>query len=203
VLTLAAGSWRASRLEERVKRGRRYMQRGAWYAAVGEFEWATRLDSGRDPETQAEYGRALVAAGRRRVAIAAFRRAVALELERGAEKSAGELYLELQRLLPAAVLDPPEQLRVARILRREGEFEAAAHALADFAGACAGHPQAELARFLSAEIRAELLGDVEGAATLFREVDVRQLTPRWRQHLMARRQGSGRREGRRCLDGAA
>jgi membrane associated rhomboid family serine protease len=193
LLVLAGGNWQAGQLERRIRKGQRYMQRGSWYAAVGEFETAIKMGASLDPEVLATYARALVAAGRRRAAIDTFRQAVAIELERGEDDSAAELYLELERLLPASVLEPTAQLEIAGIIRRKGEFEAAALALLDFARAYPGHPQAEMARLLSAEISVELLGDIERAATLFGQVDVRTLSPRWRGHVLARRQGAGRR----------
>ena len=166
------------------------MEQGNWFAAAGECESALRLNPD-DPGVHAVHGRALVAAGRRAAAILAFHRAVGGELKRGAESDAAHVYLEMERLLPGAVLEPAKQLRVAQALRREGEFEAAARALIDFAAAHSRHPQAEMARLLAGELRANLAGDAEGAAALFRDVDPRRLSPRWRTHLRARRTGLG------------
>jgi membrane associated rhomboid family serine protease len=189
-LAVAAGAGRAGRFEGRLRRAERYMEQGNWFAAAGECESAMRL-SPDDPVVHAMHGRALVAAGRRAAAILAFHRAVAEELKRGAESAAVRVYLEMERLLPGAVLEPAKQLRVAQALRKEGEFEAAARALIDFAAAHSRHPQAEMARLLAGELRADLAGDAEGAAALFRDVDPRRLSPRWQTHLRARRTGLG------------
>jgi len=189
-LAAAAGAAGAGRFERRLRRAERYMEQGNWFAAAGECESALRLNPD-DPGVHAVHGRALVAAGRRAAAILAFHRAVGGELKRGAESDAAHVYLEMERLLPGAVLEPAKQLRVAQALRREGEFEAAARALIDFAAAHSRHPQAEMARLLAGELRANLAGDAEGAAALFRDVDPRRLSPRWRTHLRARRTGLG------------
>lgn len=190
VLALAAGAGRSGRFEQRLVRGEHYMKRGAWFAAVGEFESALRLEPG-DGRAQVARARALVAAGNRAAAIAAFHKAVAGEIERGAEAEAARLYLELERLLPGTVLEPRAQLKIARALRRQGEFAVAAQALIDFATTYPAHPSSEVARLLAGEFRADLIGDSEGAAALFREVDVRRLSPRWQAYVRARRAGGG------------
>jgi membrane associated rhomboid family serine protease len=198
-MALAAGGRTAGRFERRLKAAERYMEQGNWFAAAGETESALRLEP-ESPLANALHGRALVAAGQRGKAILAFHRAVAGELGRGAMADAARLYLELERLLPGAVLEPGIQLRVAQALRLEGEYEAAARALHDFAAAHSGHPQAEMARLLAGELRADLTGDTEGAAALFRDIDPRRLSARWRAHLVSRRTGFGapRREEAKC-----
>ncbi len=182
-IAISRGAWHAGRLERHRQRGVRYLEQGSFYAAVGELDAMFAKGGGGDPDDHGMHGRALVAAGRRAAAIQAFRRAIAIALGRGENAVALRHYLEMQRLLPATVLEPRDQLRVASALRREGEFEAAAVALADFTRAYPGSAKAELARLLTIEIRASVLGDVAGARELSRAADPRLLPERWRERL--------------------
>lgn len=199
-LAVAGGALRAGRYDRRLARATRYAEEGNWFAASGEYESALRLTRVSDPQVLGAYARVLVAAGRRGRAIRAYQQAVGGELRRE-PAAAAALYLELERLLPAAVLAGDDQLAIARELRREGEFEAAAQALIDLAEVNRGEPRAELVRLLAAEVLARELCDAEGAATLYRDIDGRLLPPRWQLHLAARRAGCGRR--RRSGPGAA
>jgi membrane associated rhomboid family serine protease len=190
-LAVAGGALRAGRYERCLARATRYAEDGGWFAASGEYESALRLARAPDPQVLGAYARVLVAAGRRGRAIRAYQRAVGGELRRE-PAAAVALYLELERLLPAAVLEGDDQLAIALELRREGEFEAAAQALVDYAEVNRGEPRAELVRLLAAEVLARELCDAESAATLYRDIDRRLLPPRWQQHLAARRAGRGR-----------
>jgi len=192
-LAVAGGALRAGRYERRLVRAARYAEGGGWFAASGEYESALRLARSPDAQVLGAYARALVAAGRRGRAIGIYQRAVGGELRRNA-KAAVALYLELERLLPAAVLSGDDQIAIARALRAEGELEAAAQALIDYAEAYRGEPRAELARLLAAEVLARELGDLEGAATFYRDIDPRLLPPRWQRHLAARRAGRRHRQ---------
>jgi membrane associated rhomboid family serine protease len=182
-IAISRGAWHAGRLERHRQRGVRYLEQGSFYAAVGELDAMFAKGGGGDPEDHGMHGRALVAAGRRPAAIQAFRRAIGIALDRGEKAAALRHYLEMQRLLPATVLEPRDQLRVASALRREGEFEAAAIALGDFTRAYPGTSKTELARLLTIEIRAGVLGDVAGARELGRAADPRLLPERWRERL--------------------
>ena len=128
-IAISRGAWHAGRLERHRQRGVRYLEQGSFHAAVGELDAMFARGGGGDPEDHGMHGRALVAAGRRPAAVQAFRRAIGIALDRGETAAALRHYLEMQRLLPATVLEPRDQLRVASALRREGEFEAAAVAL--------------------------------------------------------------------------
>ncbi len=194
-LAVAGGALAAGRYERQVARAARYAEAGGWFAACGEYESALRLTRHPDAQVLGAYARGLVAAGRRGRAIAMYQRAVGGELRRD-RKAAVALYLELERLLPAAVLAADDQIAIARALRAEGEFEAAAQALIDYAAADPGEPRAELARLLAAELLLMELGDLESAATLYRDSDPRLLPPRWQRHLAARRDGRQRRPDR-------
>jgi membrane associated rhomboid family serine protease len=197
IAALAGGALAAGRHERRLARAVRYAETGGWFAACGEYESALRLAKQADPAVLGAYARALFAAGRRGRAIAMYQRAVGGELRRD-PRAAAALYLELERLLPAVVLAADDQLAIARALRAEGELEAAAQALIDFAVADPAEPRAERARLLAAELLATELGDLESAATLYREIDPRLLAPRWQGHLAARRSGHGLRSPARA-----
>ena len=73
----------------------------------------------------------------------------------------------MQRLLPASVLEPREQLQIVRALRAEGEYEAAAVACDDFTTAYAAHAKAELVRLLVPTFRGvaslDEVGEIEQA----------------------------------------
>jgi outer membrane protein assembly factor BamD (BamD/ComL family) len=97
--------------------------------------------------------------------------------------------MEMQRLLPASVLEPRDQLQIVRALRMEGEYEAAAVACDDFTTAYPEHAKGELVRLLAIEIRAGLLGDRDGAAALCRAADPRKITGRWQTRLLHRKAG--------------
>jgi tetratricopeptide (TPR) repeat protein len=188
-IALAGGAWLQGRLERHRQRAVRYIEQGSFYAAVGELESMFTLGHTTDAEAFALHGRALVAAGRRAPAIQGFRRAIGLAIAQSNAPGALRIYLEMQRLLPASVLEPREQLQIVRALRAEGEYEAAAVACDDFTTAYAGHAKAELVRLLAIEIRAELLGDRDGAAALCRAADPRRIGARWQARLLGRRAG--------------
>ncbi len=186
-LAVAGGALRAGRYERRLARAGRYMEGGGWFQACGEYESALRLTRDRDPAVLSAYARALVAAKRRGRAIRLYRDAVHGELKRGRMAAATALYQELERLLPAAGLHAGDQLKMARGLRMEGEFETSAQALLDFAESAEDPAQAEMARLLAAEILQQLLGDQEAAGAIYRDIDPRSLSPRWAECLALRR----------------
>jgi len=188
-LAFAGGAWLQGRLERHRQRAVRYLEQGSFYAAVGELESMFTLGGAADAEAHALHARALVAAGRRATAIQAFRRAIGLSLTQENRSIALQAYMEMQRLLPASVLEPRDQLQIVRALRMEGEYEAAAVACDDFTTAYPEHAKGELVRLLAIEIRAALLGDRDGAAALCRAADPRKITGRWQTRLLHRKAG--------------
>jgi membrane associated rhomboid family serine protease len=184
-LALALGARRGAMADLHRRRGKRYLEEGAYFAAAGEYEALVRLEPD-DPQVLRLHGRALVAAGARRRACDRFETAIERFAAAGDQAAATATYLEMERLLPGICLEPDLQLAIARRLLQDGEFEPATAALEDFVRAYPDHPDAEVGRLLIAEIRQLLSGPGGDTLRLWREVDPRRLPPAWRRHLARR-----------------
>ena len=177
ILGLILGLGRAGKLERRLAKGSRHVERGEWHAALREYEDYLHAKP-EDPEAL------LLAARLSRVthqdvqAADRFCRAIRSWLRRGALRAACDGYLEMRGLLGSeAALPPVEQLRVARgfeELRRPSE---ASRAYEAYGREYPERHAASLAFLRSADIERRALGNPGRALYLYEELLKRNLTP--------------------------
>ncbi len=161
---LLGGQAARAGVERRVVRGQRYLERGEWFAALGEFQ-----SCGGDPPPGALLGqaRSYRLLGRRAEALAAYRAGIGRLVEEESWEEVAAADEEAARVDPVAVPDPAAALAAAEALEERGDLSRAAD-LYQRAGSAHPDPAAgaeSLSR--AAEIARLHLGDLERASGLF------------------------------------
>jgi membrane associated rhomboid family serine protease len=163
------------RLERRLAVGKRYAERGEWYAALGEYESYLKACPG-DPEALAHAARLLRVTHQDSSSVERFRQAIQGWLRRGQVESACDAYEEMRRLLGAqASLPPVEQLRVARGFEELGRPSEASRAYEAYGRNYPERHAAALALLRSADIERRALNNPGRARYIYDELLRREL----------------------------
>jgi tetratricopeptide (TPR) repeat protein len=187
----AMGLWREARLERFVTRGRRYAERGEWFAALGELEgYLGRVPD--DPDVLAEAARLQRVTHQERQSAERFREAIRLWLQRGALRQACDGFEEMKRLLGGhAGLAPTELLRVARASEELGRASDASRAYEAYGRRYPERPAAVLALLKAADIERRLLNNPGRACYLYEEILRRPLRAEIRDVAQTRHRTAG------------
>jgi membrane associated rhomboid family serine protease len=197
-LGLAGGMHKQAALEKKFLKARRYFEEGKWFASMGEVIEFLRSRP-LDPDARTLLARAFLLTGQRRQAAAEYARAISVELEKGGESLAIELYEELKRVAPEFVLPASSQLVMARCLEKHARPDLAADAYLAFGRAYPQKEKAPAALLKSGEIYCAKLNDLEMAGEAYHRV--RSLFPQteWAQYARKKLAEIGRISGRRTL----
>jgi len=190
VFGLAMGLVPESRLEHLLTKGRRYAERGEWFAALGELEaYLARVPG--DADVLVEAARIQRVTRQERQAAERFREAIRLWLEGGARRKACDAYEEMKRLLgPDAGLPPTDLLRVARANEELGRSGDASRAYEAYGRRYPERHAAILALLKSADIERRLLNNPGRARYLYEEILRRPLRADIRDVAEARRRAA-------------
>jgi membrane associated rhomboid family serine protease len=195
---LAMGLVPEARLERFLTRGRRYAERGEWFAALGEMEsYLARVPS--DPDVLAEAARIQRVTHQERHAAERFREAIRLWLEEGSRRKACDGFEEMKRLLGGDVALPPaDLLRIARACEELGRSGDASRAYEAFGRRYPERQAAVLALLKSAEIERRLLNNPGRARFLYEEILRRPLRNDIRDVAESRRRATEEALGRQA-----
>jgi hypothetical protein len=187
-----------ARLERFLTRGRRYAERGEWFAALGEMEsYLARVPS--DPDVLAEAARIQRVTHQERHAAERFREAIRLWLEEGSRRKACDGFEEMKRLLGGDVALPPaDLLRIARACEELGRSGDASRAYEAFGRRYPERQAAVLALLKSAEIERRLLNNPGRARFLYEEILRRPLRNDIRDVAESRRRATEEALGRQA-----
>lgn len=173
---LVMGLRSEGRLESRLARGTRYVSRGEWFAALGEYEsyLSARPD---DPEVIAQVARVQRVTHQESQAVDRFAAAIRLWLARGEIRKACDGYEEMKRLLGGVALPPGDLLRIARGCEELGRPGDASRAYEAYGRHYPDREGAALALLKSAEIEQHALNNPGRARFLYDELLRRPLRP--------------------------
>lgn len=159
LFALAMGLAPEGRLERRVALGRRYAERGEWFAALGECEgYLARVPH--DPEVLAQAARIQRVTQQEGAAAERFRAAIRIWLRGGDVASACDAYEDMRRLLGGeALLPAAEQLRIARGFEELGRPSEASRAYEAYGRNYGDRPAAAIAMLKSADIERRMLNN--------------------------------------------
>jgi membrane associated rhomboid family serine protease len=180
VLGLSGGLGSEATLERKLLRGKRYFERGKWFAAMGELVEFLRTRPG-DAEARALLARTYLLTGQREKAAVEYSKAVVSELSCECSSAAIELYEEMKRVSPEPPLSPHFQLLMARCLEESGRPGLAADAYATFGTLFHERGKAPASLLKAAEIYSVRLNDLERAGELYRKVRAFYPQTRWAQ----------------------
>lgn len=175
VFGLAMGLVPEARLERHLAVGGRYADRGEWFAALGEYESYLAKEPS-DPEALAQAARLQRVTHQVSQSGTRFREAIRQYLIRGDSRSACDLYEEMRRLLGGeVVLQPADQLRVARGLEEMGRPSEASRAYEAYGKHYPDRHLATLAMLKSADIQRRVLNNHGRARYIYEELARRTL----------------------------
>lgn len=157
---------RAAAAEQNLHRGRRYLDRAAWFAAQGEFiEYVRRQPQ--DEEGHLELARTYRLTGRQILADQHYRQACHLLAAAKRFDRVEEVYVEAEKGSPTFTLAAAPQLQLAQLLERSLKRSQAATAYARFANRHPEDASASLALYRAARLSAQLPDLAWQAPTLF------------------------------------
>ena len=167
---LAMGLVAEARLEHFLCKGRRYAERGEWFAALGELESYLAQVPG-DADVLVEAARVQRVTRQERQAAERFREAIRLWLEEGSRRKACDGFEEMKRLLgPDAALPPADLLRIARAGEELGRPSDASRAYEAYGRRHPERAAAALALLKAADIERRLLNNPGRARYLYDEL---------------------------------
>jgi membrane associated rhomboid family serine protease len=141
-LAISLGHSGAARADARLQRGRRYLERGEAYAAVGEISEYLQRRPG-VVEAQLLLARSLRMAGRATDALVVYCD-VFRELDQaGRLDAAVEVFTEARRGMPGAVFAPSDLARVAFLQEKQLDYAGALTNYVDLATGYPSHPQSD------------------------------------------------------------
>ena len=166
-LAFLLGMHRGARHDVHRERGRRYFERGEWYAATGELTTHLGLVPD-DHEAAAMRARGWVLLGRGGEAASEYLRLFRSARQRGDLDEVSRLYLEMRRYGIGSNLAESGLLRVAFDLHKSGHAEEAAEVFLELTHRFPAGPKAELALVRRAEILWNELGALDLAEECYR-----------------------------------
>jgi membrane associated rhomboid family serine protease len=178
VLGLSGGLSSEALLEKKLLKGKRYFEKGKWFAAMGELVEFLRARP-ENAEARALLARTFLLTGQRKKAVEEYSKAVATELTCGRDKAAIELYEEMKRISGESSLPPSFQLLMAKCLEEKGRLGLAADAYAAFGTIHHERGKAPASLLKAAQIYSLKLNNLERAADLCRRVRAAYPQTRW------------------------
>lgn len=163
---LGGGLFQEGMRERMLIRGQRYMEKGAWFAALGEFE-SYNLSTGGRPESKLGVARAQRVLRRSREALAAYNGAFQMLVEAERYSEAAGVIQEMQRMSGTAMPEARRVFRVASWLEENDDALRAVSLFERLGELEASDRLASAAWERAAEICRLRLGDLERAARLF------------------------------------
>lgn len=168
-----------ARLEVHRERGRRYFEKGDWYAAAGEFTMHLRSVPS-DQQVRAMRARCHVLLGRTAEAAEEYSTAFRAKRQAGDQVGAGRLFVEMRRYGIGVGLNESALMRLAFDFQKAEQYTAAAAAYEEMRRVFADGPKAELALIRRAEILWEKIGDIEQALAVYRTLLSEYPESEWR-----------------------
>ena len=164
---LALGLRHGARSDMRLARGRRYFEKGDWYAAAGELTAYLRLVP-EDREARAMRARCRVLLGNTGEAATEYLAAFRAARRDGSLDEVAQLYREIRRYGIASNLNEAGLLKLAFRFRKGGYPEAAAESFLEIVSRYPADAKAELAMIRRAEVLWEDLGHASEALDTYR-----------------------------------
>ncbi len=169
LLALAFGFPRQARMELHKEKGRRYFEKGDWYAAAGEFsEHLKRMPQ--DDEVRSMRARCYVVLGRAAEAASEYLAAFRVARRRRDFEAVARLYKEMRRYGIGTSLNDRMLMRLAFDLQKAERWEAAAETYLEICNRFPHGPKAEMALIRRSEIQWEHLGNVPEAQAGYRRL---------------------------------
>ncbi len=185
LIAIVLGFPQQARLEVHREKGKRYFEKGDWYAAVGEFTTHLALVP-TDEEVRAMRARCFVLLGRNSEATVEYQGAFRAAQRGGDWSAVAYLYREMRRYGIGTALNERTLMRLSFELQKFGEHEAAAEAYRELGNRFPDGPKAELALIRRAEVLWDKVGDVEAAVEGYRELLESYPESEWRDLAEAR-----------------
>jgi membrane associated rhomboid family serine protease len=173
---LGMGMAPQGRIESLRAAGNRYVARGDWFAALGEYD-AYLAAVPDDPEALVQTARVERVMHQEALAAEHFQAAVRIWLQRNRLREACDAFDEMKRLLGEVTLPPGDLLRVARALEVLDRPGGASRAYEEFGRLYPDRDSAAVAMLKSAELEAGALNNPARARYLYDELLRRALTP--------------------------
>lgn len=185
LLALAFGFPRKARQELHKDKGKRYFEKGDWYAAAGELTAHLKLVP-EDDEVRSMRARCYVVLGRSAEAASEYLAAFRVARRRRDFDAVARLYKEMRRYGIGTSLNDRMLMRLAFDLQKAERWEAAAETYLEICNRFPHGPKAELALIRRSELFWERLGDVPEAQAGYRRLLAEFPGSEWRDLAEAR-----------------